>query len=273
LKSAAKLVIPPSVASRIRVAGYRWSLRRFRPYQIRRLRAGSQFDLWISDPTAKSWYDRDACEIPAEMSFLAHHRLRRGATVFDCGAFQCLIAMILAKFVGETGKVIAIEANPHNCEAAIRNCRMNDATNVEVVNAAVSDAADPVQFNCRANGQVDDGSGAWGKIAVPSISVDGLARRFGPPDVLFVDVEGFESKVMNGAKETLSLYRPDCFFEVHVGCGLEKFGGSVKSIVAALERLEYQLWMSAPDPVTFIPFSELSPLVKKRFFLIATHSS
>ncbi len=190
------------------------------------------------------------------MSFLAQHRLRPGATVFDCGAFQCLIAMILAKFVGATGKVVAVEASRHNYEAAIRNCRLNDARNLDVINAAVSDTSDPVEFNCRANGQVDDGSGAWGKIAVPSVSVDELTRRYGPPDVLFVDVEGFESKVMRGAADTLSRYRPDCFFEMHVGCGLEKFDGSVKSITDSLKGLGYHLWMGSPELNSFSPFSE-----------------
>ena len=270
LLGAAKSMLPPAVANRVRVARYRWALRRFRPYQVRRSRAGHQFDLWISDPTAKSWYDRDAIEIPPEMSFLAQHRLRPGATVFDRGAFQCLIAMILAKFAGATGKVVAVEASPHNYEAAIRNCRLNDAGNVEVINAAVSDTSDAIEFNCRANGQVDDGTGAWGKIAVPSVSVDELAGRYGPPDVLFVDVEGFESKVLRGAADTLSRYRPDCFFEMHVGCGLEKFGGSVRSITDSLDRLGYHLWMSGPGLDTYIPFSQRSPLVEARFFLIAT---
>lgn len=270
IRSAAKSVLPPAVANRIRVAGYRWTLRRFQPYQVRRSRAGHQFDLWISDPTAKSWYDRDSTEIPPEMSFLAQHRLRAGAIVFDCGAFQCLIAMILAKFVGATGKVVAVEASPHNYEAAIRNRGLNDAGNLEIINAAVSDTSDPVEFNCRANGQVDDGTGAWGKICVPSVSVDELTRRYGPPDVLFVDVEGFESKVMRGAADTLSRHRPDCFFEMHVGCGLEKFGGSVESITDSLNGLGYHLWMSSPELDTFIPFSKHSPLAEARFFLIAT---
>jgi FkbM family methyltransferase len=270
IRGAANLVLPQSVANRIRLAGYRWTLRRFRPYQVRRSRAGHEFDLWISDPTAKSWYDRDVAEIPCEMSFLSQYRLRSGATVFDCGAFQCLIAMILARLVGATGKVVAVEPGPHNYEAAIRNCRLNDARNVEVINAAVSDNAAPVEFNCRANGQVDDGSGAWGRVSVPSVSVDELARRYGPPDVLFVDVEGFESKVLRGATDTLSRYRPDCFFEMHVGCGLEKFGGSVKSMTDSLGRLGYQLWMGSEELDGFVPFSEHSPLVKARFFLIAT---
>ena len=270
ITDAAKLVLPSAVANRIRVAQYRWALRRFQPYQVRRSRSGYQFDLWITDPTAKSWYERNLPEIPPEMSFLAQHRLRPGATVFDCGAFQCLIAMILAKFVGPTGKVVAVEASPHNYAAAIRNCRLNGADNVEVVSAAVSDTSDSVEFNYRANGQVDDGTGAWGRIAVPSISVDELTRRHGPPDVLFVDVEGFESKVLRGATDTLSRYRPDCFFEMHVGRGLEKFGGSVKYMTDTLSGLGYDLWMSRSGLDTFVPFAEGSPLLKARFFLIAT---
>jgi FkbM family methyltransferase len=273
LRAAAKLVLPQAVANQLRVAAYRRELRRFRPYQVRRTRAGYPFDLWISDPTAKSWYDSDAPEIreeiPPEMSFLTQHRLRPGAVVFDCGAFQCLIAMILGKFVGATGKVVAVEASPHNCEAAIRNCQLNQFGNIEVINAAVSGTLDPVEFNCRANGQVDDGTGAWGKITVPSLSVDELTRRYGPPDVLFVDVEGFESKVLRGAIDTLSRYHPDCFFEMHVGCGLEKFGGSVKSIADSFIELGYRLWMSGGEHDSFVPFSAQSPLVGARFFLIA----
>ena len=57
--------------------------------------------------------------IPPELSFLAQHRLRPGATVFDCGAHQCVIAMVMAKFVGATGKVIAVEASPLNYETAL----------------------------------------------------------------------------------------------------------------------------------------------------------
>ncbi len=269
LRSAAKLVLPQAVTNQIRVAAYRWTLRRFRPYQVRRSWAGYGFDLWISDPTAQSWYDRDSPEIPPEMSFLAQHRLRAGATVFDCGAHQSVIAMVMAKFVGAAGKVVAVEASPLNYETSVRNCRMNEAANVTVVHAAVSDGLDPIEFNVRGNGQVDDGTGAWGKVAVPGISVDELTRRHGPPDVLFVDVEGFEAKVLRGALDTLSRYRPDCFFEMHVGCGLEKFGGSVRSITDTLDELGYDLWMSGPGLDSFVPFSAQSALIGARFFLIA----
>lgn len=269
LRSTAKSVLPSGVANRLRVAAYRWTLRRFRPYQARRSWAGYQFDLWISDPTSESWYGHDVPEVPPEMSFLAEHRLRAGATVFDCGAHQCVIAMVLAKFVGAAGKVVAVEASPHNYETALLNIRLNGAANVTAVHSAVSDTLDAIEFNVRSNGQVDDGTGKWGKVAVPSVTVDELTRRQGAPDVLFVDVEGFEAKVLRGAADTLARFRPDCFVEMHVGCGLEKFGGSVKSIAATLHGLGYRLWMSSPEAGAFIPFSDDSPLVASRFFLIA----
>lgn len=269
VRGAAKSLLPKVVADRLRVAAYRWTLRRFRPYQVRRSWGGYPFDLWISDPTSESWYGRDVSEVPPEISFLAKHRLCSGSTVFDCGAHQCVIAMVLAKFAGGNGKVIAVEASQLNYDTALRNVLMNDARNVTVVHAAVSDNLKPVEFNVRGNGQVDDGTGAWGKVRVPSITVDELARRHGDPDVMFVDVEGFELRVLNGAAETLARNHPDCFVEMHVGWGLEKFGGSVKSIVDLFFKLGYQLWMSAPEPANFVPFSEHSPILAKRFFLIA----
>jgi hypothetical protein len=83
-------------------------------------------------------------------------------------------------------------------------------------------------------------------------------------------VEGFEAKVLKGGSETLARHRPDCFIEMHVGCGLETFGGSVGSIADKLQTLGYQLSMGDPQSGTFVPFSAQSPTVRQRFFLIAT---
>ncbi len=42
---------------------------------------------------------------------------------------------------------------------------MNEASNVTVIQAAVSDNLDRIEFNVRAGAtdEVDDGTGAWGK--------------------------------------------------------------------------------------------------------------
>jgi hypothetical protein len=61
-------------------------------------------------------------------------------------------------------------------------------------------------------------SGATGSVAaIAFLLLFTLASLV--PDILFIDVEGFEVHALKGATHTLQ-GRPDCFIEVHVGCGL-----------------------------------------------------
>jgi hypothetical protein len=53
---------------------------------------------------------------------------------------------------------------------------------------------------------------------------------------------------------------------MHVGCGLEKFGRSLKSFTDSLHGFGYYLWMSGAENKPFAPFSEQSSLVEARFF-------
>lgn len=127
-------------------------------------------------------------------------------------------------------------------------------------------------FNLGLNGNVDDGSGEWGKSQVRCLSIDDLAERYGVPDVLFIDVEGFEQEVLKGASRTLSS-NPDCFVEVHTGCGLEKYGGSVGSVLAFFPRERFRLLVNAREKDQFRALDELSVILTDRFFLIAIGQS
>ena len=60
-------------------------------------------------------------------------------------------------------------------------------------------------------------------IEITSYSVDDLAQRFGNPDVIYMDVEGYEALVLEGSSRTLQ-HRADWFIEVHSGHGLERLG-------------------------------------------------
>jgi hypothetical protein len=72
---------------------------------------------------------------------------------------------------------------------------------------------------------------------------------------------------LRGAKKTLER-RPDCFIEMHVGIGLETFGGSVQQVLDLL-RPTHDLFMSSdaePSPVTV---DEAHSMTCARFFLTA----
>jgi FkbM family methyltransferase len=219
----------------------------------------------------EGWYDHDCLNIP-ELDLLRRHRLREGARVFDLGAHQCVVALMMSQIVGSTGQVIALEPNYHNAAVARRNRELNDAGNLEIVQAAAADRSGTLIFNLGLDGNVDDGSGEWGQCEVPCLSVDDLAARYGIPDVLFIDVEGFEENVLKGAAHTLG-HRPDCFVEVHVGCGLERYGSSARSVVNFFPAHDYRLFVAAQSEPSFHLLEPNAPVPDERFFIVAVSES
>jgi FkbM family methyltransferase len=111
-----------------------------------------------------------------------------------------VVAMMLSKIVGPEGSVLAVEASPENYEAGEQNRKLNRIENCRIVHGAAAAKSGTLVFNRGTNGQVDDGNGEWGQIEVNSYSIDDLAERFGTPDVLFIDVEGFECEVLCGGQ-------------------------------------------------------------------------
>jgi FkbM family methyltransferase len=266
VKKNARRVIPTRIWGRLRMLRLRHTVRTYRERTVTHRYGGLRLSVVIADPLAEGWYDHDWPELD-EIAFLKRHKLIKGAVAFDIGAHQGVVALMLSDAVGPTGKVVAVEALPHNARMACRNRDLNGASQLVVEAAAVSDQCGELRFNEGLNGQVEDGSGAWGEVRVPALTVDELARRHGRPDVLFIDVEGYELSALRGAGQTFRS-KPDCFIEMHVGVGLEKFGGSTGEIVTLLGD-GYDLFMSNDEQRTPVPYKEGHPLVAKRFFLTA----
>ena len=214
--------LPRRLYTRLGLARETLGRARFRPYVATHRYGRRELSVHIADEMGRSWYDHD-WTTPAEIELLAARgRLRVGARVFDVGAHQGVVAMMLADLVGGSGQVVAVEATPHNAELALRNAALNGLARVEVRHAAGADTPGLLHFSPRMNGHVaaeDEAS-----VAVRAVTVDELTAEFGAPQVLFVDVEGYELHVLRGARATLDAHRPDLFVEVHMGDGLERFG-------------------------------------------------
>jgi FkbM family methyltransferase len=255
-----RLAIPSPFLGLLRLAKSRWQTARYRQHVVRHTYGGFPLNVCIADSMAAQWYDRD-WPIPAELAVLSQRKLRPGATVLDAGAHQGLVAMLLARMVTPSGTVVAVEACPRNVEIARKNCALNDISNVQVLHAAVGESAGSIRFTPTINGQVASDK-EWATVEVPSVTIDALAERYGTPDVLFVDVEGYEVQALNGSRRSLET-GPDCFVEVHVGCGLEKFGGTVEMLTNCFPKGYEFLFL---DPDSNMPTAPLH----KRFYLIAS---
>lgn len=207
--------------------------------------AGFQFTLHLHDPLAEGWYDRNWDE-PAEIAELRNGRLREGARVFDVGAHQGVVALILARTVGDAGNVVAIEAERHNATVARLNAETNCAANLTVIHAAAGAVNGRLAFAESLNGYVVPRGGP-GVVDVPAVMIDDVAGQHGHPDVVLIDVEGYEAHVLEGASKLIAEGRTDFCVEVHSAATLEKVGSTAASVLQPFADAQYDLFVAVAD--------------------------
>jgi FkbM family methyltransferase len=265
LRRVASALLPDAVAEPLRRALRRLAVARFRAYDARHRYAGRELVVHIADPLGQGWYDHD-WNLGTEVALLQQRgRLREGARVFDVGAHQGVVALMLAGIVGDTGRVVAVEAVAHNVRVARRNAEANGCRQLVVEHAAIADVDGTLWFEDRWNGAVSRTVGVG--VRTEAVTVDTLTARHGAPDVLFVDVEGFELHAVRGAARTFAAHAPDLFVEVHVGAGLERFG-SVGDLLALIPP-EYALHVAPGEAGDFVPYAPGLSLLTERFRLVA----
>jgi FkbM family methyltransferase len=261
-KALARRVLPHSLYRLYRRRKVASLIAAYEPREVVHTYGAHELRVRLADPLAEGWYDQDWQE-PRALAFLRERGvLREGARVFDLGAHQAVIALMLSREVGPGGQVVAVEAEPHNAQVALANRDLNDARNLEVLHAAGSDRPGIVSFAEGLNGRIDEHTSA-GNVEVPAVTVDHLAREYGPPQLVMIDVEGFEGRVLEGARGVLESGTSAFLVEVHEE--LPEFGGSAEAVLALFENCER--WVAVEDD------DELEPLVGAppagRFFLVA----
>lgn len=147
-------------------------------------------------------------------------RVRPGDTVVDAGANIGLFTVPLARAVGSTGCVIAIEPNAAAVERLRASIALNRLTNVQVETAAVGDTSGQAEFFVAADSaysglQPDERSPATATTTVQMVTVDAVWASAGRPRVtlLKLDVEGAEARALAGAEELLAACRPAVLLE------------------------------------------------------------
>lgn len=270
-KEVLRRCLPARFWTFLRLARLRMTLANYPVKRVSHIYGGYPFQLSLQDPMAQAWYDQDWMELP-EIAMLKRGRLKPGSRVFNLGMHQGVIALMLSRIVAPKGMVVALEASAHNAKVAQINRDLNDARNLTALHAAVARVSGKIEVNMGLNAQIDDGSGAWGKSWVDTISIDDLSARYGLPDVLYMDIEGYELEALLGAENTLRS-RPDCFIEVHIGMGLEKFNGSAEKIFEFFSANNYELYVAKASPSSqpegFVPLSAGVNIIRERFHLVA----
>ena len=172
--------------------------------------------------------------------------IRPGDVVFDVGAHYGYYTLLSSALAGPKGKVFAFEPSPGNIPRLKKHLEINHCENVEVLDLALSDHQGTARFDNHA------GSGTGhlspdGRIEVALSSLDALSS-LPAPNVLKIDCEGAEVKVLTGGEKTIRTAKPAIFLSTH-GDALKKNCSSLLDswgYVAKTLHVDDQLWLRKP---------------------------
>ena len=134
--------------------------------------------------------------------------LSEGMTFVDIGAHVGLFSVPAAKWVGDSGRVIAFEPHPDNysmlCENISRNSMGN---NIQTIQSAVSDSSNPVSLHLSmfntGDHQLFHGGGR-NTIEVKCTTLDDFFNVGDKVDVIKMDVQGAEHAAFLGMCRVLT---------------------------------------------------------------------
>lgn len=195
----------------------------------------------------------DRIEWEPELYARLDELLAPGMIVVDIGAHDGLFAMAMAGRIAPSGVVHAIEPAPDSFEALGRNVRNNGlADRVRGHNLLVGEREDEIDFFWMPGG-VSLINSPIANIGGPDIAprrtvrrkvvtLDSWAAAEGvTPDLLKIDVEGFELNVIRGARGIISGGNPPLIImEVHTRL-LRELGQSVDELLGELRGLGYDI--------------------------------
>jgi FkbM family methyltransferase len=138
--------------------------------------------------------------------------------VWDVGGNMGLFSFPAA-LKARSGHVFSFEPDVDLARSLIRSLARNPSLTVTVSPVALSDADGMASFLIATYGRSMnklDGVGRWHddlfvasqKRSVATLRMDTVAKSFPPPNIVKIDVEGAEIKVLEGGRETISRARP-----------------------------------------------------------------
>ena len=157
-------------------------------------------------------------DLPTQLAVQA--LLQPGDTMIDVGANEGMVSLLASRLVGSAGKVVSFEPNSRPrkiLEAAIDR---NSISNITVYPVGLADRNDTLKLTAPKS---NPGEGSFGAPAYdpklmetmecPVRRGDELLQTI-TPQLIKMDVEGFEPFTLDGLKETIVRARPTIIMEV-----------------------------------------------------------
>jgi FkbM family methyltransferase len=139
------------------------------------------------------------------------HVVKEGDTVLDLGANLGYYTLLAARLVGTGGRVVAFEPEPRNFRYLVENIHLNNYSQVEAHQMAVSDAGGSTVLYLD---EEDSGGHSLRKAAgcvagvvsvqVDCVALDDFMAQGDRVDVVKMDVEGYEPRALRGMQQLVA---------------------------------------------------------------------
>jgi FkbM family methyltransferase len=155
----------------------------------------------------------EAFTADAREHFLYGYAPRTGDVIFDIGAGIGAEALVFSRLVGDSGRVVSVEAHPDTYGRLVAVCRANRLANVTPMQVAVSDRDGQALITDDRNHLRNALAGSEvGAVEVRARRIDTIARELGVGriDLLKMNIEGAEDAAIRGVGALLDETRHVC---------------------------------------------------------------
>jgi FkbM family methyltransferase len=206
---------------------------------------GIHFKLDISDLV--DWHVYFGIHEPAqtELFSLCH----RGDCVIDVGTNIGKVLLNFSNRVGNTGTVIGFEPDEFNFKKCEQNISLNKPTNVKLFQMGLGDEVTQLHMfvkdaNNRGMNRISSESAGENESenTIQITTLDTMVSKLllQKINLIKIDVEGFELKVLKGAHASLNKFHPVLFIELD-DVNLMQQGATAEQLIRFLKDLNYNI--------------------------------
>jgi len=145
--------------------------------------------------------------------------LKPGMTAIDIGANVGVYSLPMARQVAPDGRVVAYEPGSEPRRLLEISRQLNQANNLEIVAAALSDGERQGRLVFGASSELGSlGSfGSGEDVRITSLDREEAARSWRAPDFIKIDAEGEEERILAGGRALFDRHSPLVLFEIKAG--------------------------------------------------------
>lgn len=158
---------------------------------------------------------------------------------FDIGALYGIFSLAFLA-INKDGRAISFDPSAYCKEMMERNKSVNEFSNWDIEEVALGDKQGTIKttydwhhLNINQEGTVE----------VQEDSIDNYVNRSSHvPDIMKIDVEGYEYQVIKGGFNTLQTHKPLILLELHGDDWLGRYGHSIEELQGLIKEIGYTIY-------------------------------